>query len=127
MISVASFLSFPCDTQPGKAGHLTTIGQQARYVQERNPGYQRTFFHQWRSHLQPTTTFLVKYTKYIGMGYSLHAGQVIVADGTDEMDARLNSVLTNDPGMGIYRHADAGYNDAIDNAKKWNVDIPMMD
>ena len=63
----------------------------------------------------------------VGMGYSLHAGQVIVADGTDEMDARLNSVLTNDPGMGIYRHADAGYNDAIDNAKKWNVDIPMMD
>ncbi len=63
----------------------------------------------------------------VGMGYSLHAGQVIVADGTDEMDARLNSVLTNDPGMGIYRHADAGYNDAIDNAKKWNVDIPMME
>ena len=63
----------------------------------------------------------------VGMGYSLHAGQVIVADGTDEMDSRLKSVLTNDPGMGIYRHADAGYNDAIDNAKKWNVDIPMMD
>lgn len=63
----------------------------------------------------------------VGMGYSLHAGQVIVADGTDEMDARLNSVLTNDPGMGIYRHADAGYEDAIENAKKWDVDIPMLD
>ncbi|MBT3518516.1 MAG: urocanate hydratase [Candidatus Marinimicrobia bacterium] len=62
----------------------------------------------------------------VGMGYSLHAGQVIVADGTVEMDARLNSVLTNDPGMGLYRHADAGYEDAIENAKKWDVDIPMM-
>ncbi|MBT4661686.1 MAG: urocanate hydratase [Candidatus Marinimicrobia bacterium] len=63
----------------------------------------------------------------VGMGYSLHAGQVIVADGTTEMDARLQSVLTNDPGMGLYRHVDAGYEDAIENAKKWNVDIPMMD
>jgi len=62
----------------------------------------------------------------VGMGYSLHAGQVIVADGTDEMDARLKSVLTNDPGMGLYRHVDAGYEDAIENAKKWDVDIPMM-
>ena len=63
----------------------------------------------------------------VGMGYSLHAGQVIVADGTKEMDSRLKSVLTNDPGMGIFRHVDAGYEDAIDNAKKWDVDIPMMD
>ena len=63
----------------------------------------------------------------VGMGYSLHAGQVIVADGTDEMDSRLNSVLTNDPGMGIFRHVDAGYEDAIENAKKWNVDVPMME
>ena len=62
----------------------------------------------------------------VGMGYSLHAGQVIVADGTDEMDARLKSVLTNDPGMGLYRHVDAGYEAAIENAKKWDVDIPMM-
>ena len=62
----------------------------------------------------------------VGMGYSLHAGQVIVADGTDEMDARLQSVLTNDPGMGLYRHVDAGYEDAIENAKKWDVDVPMM-
>jgi len=63
----------------------------------------------------------------VGMGYSLHAGQVIVADGTPEMDIRLKAVLTNDPGMGIFRHADAGYSDAIDNANKWNVDIPMLE
>ncbi|HIF83615.1 MAG TPA: urocanate hydratase, partial [Candidatus Marinimicrobia bacterium] len=63
----------------------------------------------------------------VGMGYSLHAGQVIVADGTTEMDARLQSVLTNDPGMGLYRHVDAGYEDAIKNAKKWDVDVPMME
>ena len=63
----------------------------------------------------------------VGIGYSLHSGQVIVADGSKEMDLRLEAVLTNDPGMGIFRHADAGYDDAIKNAKKWNVDIPMMD
>ena len=63
----------------------------------------------------------------VGMGYSLHAGQVIVADGTVEMDQRLKAVLTNDPGMGIYRHADAGYSAAINNARKWDVDIPMLD
>ena len=62
----------------------------------------------------------------VGMGYSLHAGQVIVADGTREMDDRISSVLTNDPGMGIIRHADAGYEDAINNAKNMNVDIPML-
>lgn len=62
----------------------------------------------------------------VGMGYSLHAGQVIVADGTREMDERLSSVLTNDPGMGVLRHADAGYESAIENAKKWDIDIPMI-
>jgi urocanate hydratase len=62
----------------------------------------------------------------VGIGYSLHAGQVIVADGTDEMDVRLQAVLSNDPGMGIFRHADAGYEDAIENAKKWDIDIPML-
>jgi len=62
----------------------------------------------------------------VGMGYSLHAGQVIVADGTKKMDDRISSVLTNDPGMGIIRHADAGYEDAIHNAKSMNVDIPML-
>ncbi|MFL2983428.1 MAG: urocanate hydratase [Candidatus Neomarinimicrobiota bacterium] len=63
----------------------------------------------------------------VGMGYSLHAGQVIVADGSIEMEKRLKAVLTNDPGMGIYRHADSGYSDAINNARQWNVDIPMME
>ncbi len=62
----------------------------------------------------------------VGMGYSLHAGQVIVADGSKEMDHRLKRVLTNDPGMGIYRHADAGYEDAKDNAQRWGVDIPLL-
>ena len=62
----------------------------------------------------------------VGMGYSLHSGQVLVADGTKEMDLRLHAVLTNDPKMGIYRHADAGYKDAIENSKKWNINIPMI-
>ena len=62
----------------------------------------------------------------VGMGYSLHSGQVLVADGTKEMDSRLHAVLTNDPKMGIYRHADAGYKDAIENSKKWNINIPMI-
>jgi len=61
----------------------------------------------------------------VGMGYSLHSGQVLVADGSKEMDSRLNAVLTNDPKMGIYRHADAGYKDAIENSKKWDIKIPM--
>jgi urocanate hydratase len=60
------------------------------------------------------------------MGYALHAGQVIVADGTIEMDKRLERVLTNDPGMGLFRHADAGYEKALENAKNWDIDIPMM-
>ena len=62
----------------------------------------------------------------VGMGMAIHAGQVIVADGTPEMEKRLERVLTNDPGMGILRHADAGYEDAVKNAKKWDVDIPLM-
>ncbi|MCD6418513.1 urocanate hydratase [bacterium] len=62
----------------------------------------------------------------VGIGYSLHAGQVIVADGTEMMDIRLKRVLTNDPGTGIMRHADAGYESAIENAKKLGVKIPMM-
>ena len=63
----------------------------------------------------------------VGMGYSIHAGQVIVADGTPEMAQRLESVLTNDPVSGIFRHADAGYQQAIENAHKWDIDIPMME
>ena len=58
---------------------------------------------------------------------SIHAGQVICVDGTPEMEKRVKAVLTNDPGMGILRHADAGYEDAIQNAKDWDVDIPMME
>jgi len=51
---------------------------------------------------------------------------VVVADGSREAEARLQRVLTYDPGMGIIRHADAGYDRAIANAKKWNVKIPMI-
>ena len=60
------------------------------------------------------------------MGLSLHAGMVICADGSDEMDIRLKRVLTYDPYMGIIRHADAGYERAIEIAKKFNLKIPMM-
>ncbi len=61
----------------------------------------------------------------VGMGLSLHAGMVVVCDGTPEADARLSRVLTYDPGMGILRHADAGYERAIANANAWGVKIPM--
>ncbi len=62
----------------------------------------------------------------VGIGKSIHAGMVIVADGTKEAEERLERVLTYDPGMGIVRHADAGYEQAIENAKNWNVKIPML-
>jgi urocanate hydratase len=62
----------------------------------------------------------------VGMGYSLHAGQVLVADGTKEMDRRIARVLTNDPGIGVARHADAGYPEAIATARKKKVQIPML-
>ena len=62
----------------------------------------------------------------VGMGLAIHAGQVIVADGTPEMEVRLKRVLTNDPGTGILRHADAGYEKAINNAKEWKINIPLM-
>jgi urocanate hydratase len=61
----------------------------------------------------------------VGIGYSLHAGQVIVADGTPEAARRIRRVLTTDPGMGIIRHADAGYEQAIEFAEKNDVRIPM--
>ena len=61
----------------------------------------------------------------VGMGLAIHAGQVICADGTPEMEKRIARVLSNDPGLGILRHADAGYEDAISNAKKWDLEIPM--
>ncbi|MGA9227308.1 MAG: urocanate hydratase [Mesobacillus sp.] len=62
----------------------------------------------------------------VGMGYSLHAGMVVVADGTDLAEERLRRVLTTDPGMGVVRHADAGYEQAIETAKEKGVDIPML-
>jgi len=62
----------------------------------------------------------------VGIGNSLHAGQVIVADGTPEMRVRLERVLTNDPGIGVARHADAGYEIAIDTAASQGINIPML-
>jgi urocanate hydratase len=62
----------------------------------------------------------------VGIGYSQHAGQVIVADGSPEMNIRLERVLTNDPLMGIFRHADAGYDEAVSCAKRNSVQIPMI-
>jgi urocanate hydratase len=61
----------------------------------------------------------------VGIGYSLHAGQVIVADGTPEAARRIERVLTTDPGMGVIRHVDAGYEEAIEFAEKNDVKIPM--
>jgi len=62
----------------------------------------------------------------VGIGNSLHAGQVIVADGTPEMRVRLERVLTNDPGIGVARHADAGYQIAKDTAKRAGINLPMQ-
>jgi urocanate hydratase len=62
----------------------------------------------------------------VGIGFSQHAGQVIVADGTPEAAARIQRVLTTDPGMGVVRHADAGYPEAIAAAKKHGIKIPML-
>lgn len=61
----------------------------------------------------------------VGMGYSLHAGQVVVCDGTKEMSKRIERVLTNDPLMGVLRHYDAGYDTAVKFARKKNIKIPM--
>jgi urocanate hydratase len=61
----------------------------------------------------------------VGMGYSLHAGMVICCDGTREMDARIERVLTCDPGTGVARHADAGYPEARRTARERGVRIPM--
>lgn len=63
----------------------------------------------------------------VGIGYSLHAGMVVVADGTDLAEEKLKRVLTSDPGMGVIRHADAGYDEAIEVAKERNVRVPMLD
>ncbi len=62
----------------------------------------------------------------VGMGFSQHAGMVIVCDGSEEADRRLERVLTNDPGTGVMRHADAGYDIAIDCAREHRLDLPML-
>ena len=61
----------------------------------------------------------------VGIGYSLHAGMVVVADGSDAAAARLERVLTTDPAMGVIRHVDAGYDDAIACAREHGVHIPL--
>jgi urocanate hydratase len=61
----------------------------------------------------------------VGIGYSLHAGMVVVADGSREADEKLQRVLTCDPGLGVVRHADAGYDEAIDMARRAGIDMPM--
>ncbi|MGZ1741102.1 urocanate hydratase [Staphylococcus argenteus] len=63
----------------------------------------------------------------VGMGYSLHAGMVVVADGTERAERRLGRVLTTDPDMGVARHVDAGYDIAIQTAKEKGIHIPMID
>jgi len=60
----------------------------------------------------------------VGIGYALHAGMVVVADGTPEAARRLARVLTTDPGTGIMRHADAGYPEALDAARRHHLDLP---
>lgn len=62
----------------------------------------------------------------VGMGYAIHAGQVLVADGSEEMDVRIRRVLTVDPGIGVVRHADAGYELAIETARRDHIDMPML-
>ena len=62
----------------------------------------------------------------VGIGYSQHAGQVIVADGTPAAAKRLERVLTTDPGLGVVRHADAGYEQAIAAAKRHGIQMPML-
>jgi urocanate hydratase len=63
----------------------------------------------------------------VGIGRSIHAGQVSVADGTELAAQKLQRVLTNDPGMGVIRHTDAGYDKAIEVARHKHVHVPMLD
>jgi len=63
----------------------------------------------------------------VGIGYSLHAGMVVVADGSAAAERRLGRVLTSDPGMGVARHVDAGYPEAVDCARRTGIDLPMLD
>ena len=62
----------------------------------------------------------------VGIGYSQHAGMVILADGTEDAARRLRRVLTNDPATGVMRHADAGYEDAVECAREHQLDLPMI-
>lgn len=62
----------------------------------------------------------------VGMGYSIHSGLVILADGTEEAAARLGRVLWNDPGTGVMRHADAGYEEALACARDRGLDLPSV-
>ncbi len=63
----------------------------------------------------------------VGIGKSLHAGMVVVADGSDMMAERLQRVLTTDPGTGVMRHADAGYPEAVEKAREAGIDLPMLE
>jgi urocanate hydratase len=63
----------------------------------------------------------------VGIGYSIHAGMVVVADGSADAQQRLERVLTSDPGMGVVRHADAGYSRAIDVAQERGVRLPWRE
>ena len=63
----------------------------------------------------------------VGIGLSLHAGQVVVADGSPEMRVRIERVLTNDPGLGVARHADAGYEEAVATARRHGIRLPMLE
>jgi urocanate hydratase len=62
----------------------------------------------------------------VGIGLSTHAGMVVVCDGTKETDERIKRVFTTDPGIGVARHADAGYTEAINQVKKFDIYIPMI-
>jgi urocanate hydratase len=62
----------------------------------------------------------------VGIGNSIHAGMVVVADGTDDAGDRLSRVLTTDPGTGVMRHADAGYEEAVTAARDGGIDLPML-
>ena len=62
----------------------------------------------------------------VGIGNSIHAGMVVLADGTDRAAVRLERVLTTDPGTGVMRHADAGYEEALDAARATGLDLPSL-
>ena len=63
----------------------------------------------------------------VGIGYSQHSGQVICCDGSEETDERIRAVLTNDPGMGVVRHVDAGYDEALQAMRERGVDVPGVE